>query len=398
VQYWNKKYSKVRAASLLLVAALVLFVYFAVTSELVLGENAIAPGAAQFLCFPIVVLIAFAAFGWFKFIPVWIGLFTFLAGGAASIVAFSVLLPSKSTVLISRFEGDLHETGTTLFRTKLNRYFSNSPAGEVGRYFRTIDSHGEAEAVLADLPEIEAIIWGNQRWINISFALPKDLARRVKVEVPWSDEVVTPRLANYIPVIGLSTDPQDATSHFLVDLFTGLTLDRRDFLSNELEVKRIESILYSSSQMFSPWMSFAHLAYPLLIVGDAHLYRAIDSNPKDSNLIEIGELKCALDSYTEAASRLQPHDNPILRAAIFNNKGVALLIKGVDSGSLDLLRSARQHFQHVGLILTHPNAFGAEDSYLAEVGRRNLRVARGTLRSFRGLENGPSRGRKRARS
>jgi len=398
VQYWNKKYSKVRAASLSLVAVLVLVVYFAVTSEVILGEDAIAPGAAQFLSFPLVVLISLAAFGWFKFIPVWIAVLTFLAGGAASITAFSVFLPSKSTVLVSRFEGDLHETGTTLFRTKLNRYFSDSPAGEVGRYFRTIDSHREAEAVLADLPEIEAIIWGTQRWINISFAVPEELARRVRVEVPWSGEVVSPRLANYIPVIGLSTDPQDATSHFLVDLFTGLSLDRKEFLSNELEAKRIESILYSSSQMFSPWMSFAHLAYPLLIISDAHLYRAIAPSLRGSDSLEIGELKCALDSYTEAASRLQPHDNPILRAAIFNNKGVALLIKGIDTGSLDLLRSARQHFQHVGLILTHPNTFGAEDRYLAEVARRNLRITRGVLRSFRGAEKGPSRGRRKASS
>jgi len=375
VQYWNKKFKKQRVFRAVLFATLLALAFIILTTPSIMADRVLEPGIAQYYIFPFLVLFLIITFVPNKIIPLSVVSLAVLAVGVTSLWSFSLVPTAQSSVALSRLSSDLHEVETTLLRKKLNHYFGEK-LSPVARFYRSIDSHREAFKLVSEQPDLKAIIWGNQQQLVVSFAKPSESISSIKLEVPWTQKSISPKLVNYVPAISLSTEPRDATSHFLSYILGEVHQDEGSSLS---ERQLQQSRLYGAGNILSPWRGLGHLAYPLWRVADLHLQEA-SLGP----VLDRGELGCALELYTQAASRLQPQDNPLLRAAIFNNKGVALLIDGLERGSLDILRSARQHFLHIRLIATHPGAKQFKNKEILKAGRFNSELTRKLINSYRG--------------
>ena len=293
----------------------------------------------QLLVFPLL-LFVFYRFSFLKLrVPRLVLLAALLCAVFATAFSFTYLPARGGVFLVARLAGDSHEINSRLFRAKIHAdasMLANShrPAA-VRRYFREISSLREAAEALKGRKDRRALVWGNRRWLNVSLKRrePKSLD---ELEIPAAHEWLRAlRLVLTVPVIGLSYNPPNETGGFLALLFSGLAGGSRGTVLSPSQ----ELHLRDAGEMVAAWTSFAHKAYPYLLLGNHYLAQAFSREA-----YQAGEMHCALRAYLRGLSFLRPGNNPDLEAALHNNLGVALAARYVMEEPGPLKKYPIKHF------------------------------------------------------
>lgn len=365
--YSTKKLRSFVSSSLLALIALIYLI--------VVQREIFTPSIAQYLAFP----LAMAVMYWHNsFLPRRLLVSALIAFLFISPVAFSLRLPSDARVIVSVLPEDDYEVHSTRFRELISKDLRALQTGNAARFRSPISSLQEAQEVLAENPSASLTVFSDRRWTNIALGSLNNATIPIVIPSPVAShpDPMRVRAITTVPVIGLSTSPEAATASFIASLSALLSQESPSVQSDP------ETFARGIADTRSQWTSFAHLSYPLLLVANSYLLRATHDLAL-GNIIPRAELGCARDAYSEAAALLQPYDNPPLRAALFNNKGITLFLMGVIRDDRPLLRVGRKHFQFAGRILERPNRWGADTALFRRVTRHNLQVAKEWIKSTR---------------
>lgn len=269
----------------------------------------------------------------------------------------------KPGIIVSRLAGDDYEIVSRVFREHFNRkskLYGLDRIFNVVRYYDPLISHTEINGTFKD-DGVAAVVWGSEDLLNISF--PKSSRTFSSAEEQKAFKGL--QIIEYVPGFALSREPEENTVSFLATLFAGMLMQEE--LTAEESWSWQESMLEAAARQESRWTSWTHRAYPLWLIGNAYLKRAV-ANGK----FEPGELKCALSAYGRAAGFLNFNDNPELRAAIFNNKAIALALKAEVAKGQKLKRQAAKHLKAAIKFSYRPSIFDASTD-IKKIVKRNLR-------------------------
>ena len=249
-----------------------------------------------------------------------------LLRGAASTI-------SNDTFVIAQLKQDKLQVESKILRDGMRRSVSSLPLLRVGTIGRAISTRADAERVLLDDNHINGVVWGTQRWVNVSLRVAPEISLNALNPASYARDFLTRnRVANLrviiaIPLVGMSNATSLATSDFIGRLadvwgtFPKALLAAQEQPDVDLDLD-LEQKLRAMARLKAAWTSPAHRAVPMWMTGTYHLMRAVSGVELSS-----GELKCALRSFEAARAQLRPTDNPDLTIAIENNLAIATLLQ-----------------------------------------------------------------------
>ena len=251
-----------------------------------------------------------------------------LLRGAASTV-------SNDTFVIAQLKQDKLQVESKILRDGMRRSVSSLPLLRVGTIDRAISTRLDAEMVLLNDNHINGVVWGTQRWVNVSLRVAPEISLNALNPASYARDFLTRnRVANLrviiaIPLVGMSNATSLATSDFIGRLadvwgtFPKALLAAQEQPDVDLDLDLdLEQKLRAMARLKAAWTSPAHRAVPMWMTGTYHLMRAVSGVELSS-----GELKCALRSFEAARAQLRPTDNPDLTIAIENNLAIATVLQ-----------------------------------------------------------------------
>jgi|GEM_PF-2268993 len=341
------------------------------------------PATAQVIAFPFVFL--FVTRLCFVDLMVPRCLLALLAVCAALAVGFSYshLVAGRRVFLVARLQDDQYETESRIFREEINRYLKRRPGAAAAplsilgrgafagaavsakgvltsfpgkiravRFYGSFRSAEEVNGFLAKNPSVPAVLWGNNRWVNISMAPPMEDAFPGPDLRQWLHALGLKVVPN-IPVFGLSYQPRTETASFAAGLFKALSAPRWSELMADLVLSAEHELdLREIGRAAAPWTTFEHRAYPYWLLGNLAMEASLRGQGYDA-----GEMNCALAAYNKAQSFLVRGGNPELLAAIFNNRGVAYYVQGVLENKKRVKKAALYEFKAAAKTLRLKNPF-----------------------------------------
>lgn len=249
-----------------------------------------------------------------------------IAALSGAVARYRDLSLHSGAFLVARFDGDRLSTQTTIVRDRIRSVLGAGALTKVGAHERVVRSSEEAREVLKEHPKVLAVVWGGERWLNVSMRVPEpvklssfpkeSLAGQFLVEHKISDL----SLVTGVPTFGLSQSLDFNSSRFI-----GLLINPLNGFVNALrsaeESSQFEEEVREAAALKSTWSSFAHRSFPMWMTGTYHLTRALRSTGEEN-----GDFTCALASFRAAKSNLRG-DNPALEAAILNNEAILRLVR-----------------------------------------------------------------------
>ena len=212
----------------------------------------------------------------------------------------------SSNFLVARFEGDEFGSQSRIFRKEIEERSRDFGVTSIRPFFDTIESPGEAHAVLLQDSHSMGIVWGSPQWLTVTLApetIETELAPRIN---PAFARFGAMRIIDEVPAYGLSFRPQRGSASFIGALLSPSEIN-----------------LLFAGQMESGWRSNAHRAYPWWRLGNNYLIEALSDRT-----YQYGAMDCALRAYANSRQLLMPGDNDELLFAIANNSGIARFIQG----------------------------------------------------------------------
>ena len=249
-----------------------------------------------------------------------------LLRGAASTI-------SNDTFVIAQLKQDKLQVESKILRDGMRRSVSSMPLLRVGTIDRAISTRLDAEMVLLDDNHINGVVWGTQRWVNVSLRVAPEISLNALNPASYArdfltrNQVANLRVIIAIPLVGMSNATSPATSDFIGRLsdvwgtFPKALRAAQEQPDVDLDLD-LEQKLRAMARLKAAWTSPAHRAVPMWMTGTYHLMRAVSGLELSS-----GELKCALRSFEAARAQLRPTDNPDLTIAIENNLAIATLLQ-----------------------------------------------------------------------
>jgi hypothetical protein len=238
------------------------------------------------------------------------------------------LLPGS--LLLSRFENDRLGTQTTIVRDRIRSVVGERAVSRVGAHEKVVQSAEDALEVLDDHPKVLGVVWGSERWLNVSLRVPEPFSLATLPKESLGGKFLAEhgvsdlKLITGVPRIGLSQSLDFNSARFI-----GLLIDPLNAFVGALqspdESPQFEREVREAAAVKSTWTSFAHRALPMWMTGTYHLVRGLRSSEQEN-----GDFACALASFRAAKSNLRG-DNPALEAAILNNEAVLRLVRA-DTG------------------------------------------------------------------
>lgn len=276
---------------------------------------------AQIIIFPFVVLFL-AAINYKRHFFSYRAL---IFGVILALVAYTVpyMLFDKGSVLVTTLAGDDIENESREFWDDLNKSLALNGVLLTKRFYRQYDNHEAALAPLESVKNGGAVIWGNQRWINISYA-------EVPIYKVFGFKIVGG--VNYLPI---PYQPRQDTAKFIAALLTAGKLIRKDgSLPTQAEVE----LKYITGRD-TLWLASFHKGLPWMMLGNGYLFEALRGGRIQWSFIE-----CAIAAYRRALLYADARGNPELFAAINNNMAVTLYIKGLIKGEKKGLKMAKVYW------------------------------------------------------
>jgi hypothetical protein len=320
----NNRCTNNRAAIFLATSAILLFLGLEASRQLGL---AVSLETAQLIVLPLLIAAVCSIRIYDQRVPRIAIILTVLFGVSALLINnFSHLLPrlfsrNSSELLVANLVGDELEGASRTLR-KMIRQSAETDQLSVTRYPRPLSSQSEAKGLLVERSNATAVVWGDLRWLNVSFPAREPLL----LSDLWTmgDGFILPELlvVDSVPMIGVSREPVIATATFLAEL----TLASDSMLAifdnpGLLEQARTVGFLQAG------WSANAHLAYAWWLVGNYQLVQAANEQS-----FQPAEYRCAQQAYLLALRYLQINSNPELKAAILNNLAVSQVAQGILEG------------------------------------------------------------------
>ncbi|MCB0320219.1 MAG: hypothetical protein KDD60_04780 [Bdellovibrionales bacterium] len=325
---------------------------------------------AHYVVFPLLASVIFSLVGGARFGAFLGAIFVIPVVFLGSRYAFSFSVTSSSSdVILTRFNRDSEETETSVLREQIYRFLEKADHKRVRRSYQSVESHSSARDAFPNAP---IVVWGKNERVGVSFQ--KSEFPFESVPVFLGKQARTLQVISTIPGFQVSLQPVNQTGEFLAHILKAELLEQAtpDWRNSGEQLQSIEEALLSGSAIRALWTSNGHLAYPLWKLGNIALL--------DFGRLGMphGELVCANRQYSAAASKLQPKDNPPLRAAIFNNKAVVSLLLATNGQRSDVerrkgIRTARELFKKADAISEKKSAWTPK-RYITKVVRRNLRI------------------------
>ena len=285
--------------------------------------------------------------------------------------------PESRGVLLSQLENDSSEAHLLQLREQITRFSSERVKNSLLRYFRVVRSEAELRDIF---PHASAVIWGNKEQIRVSFEKKKPPLKHYRLQS--SNQAMELAVVENIQGVELSIKPVQQTGLFIARILEILLLEKDS--ENEKELK---ALLMKTSNHISHWDARSHLAFPWLKLSNIRLKEGYELQKK-------GSWKRALQGYTQAAAYLEPYAHPELRAAIFNNKAVALLLSQTPSNGDERLQQAQLLLQKARVIAGRPGLW-SPPKYLKRAIRKNLRIVdalSGNSKKYRRRKHGLRQG------
>lgn len=287
---------------------------------------------------------------------------------------------------VARFESDTLENKTRIFRDNVRRFAGPRAATQVGVIAPRVSSESDARKVLAERPQLGGVIWGSERWIQISTRLAPPIslrqmpdtsyARRRLAELGISDLQIMDRA----PLIGFSNGLDPASFEFVGALIRASSMSPRR-AGGEVLSPELEQLLQRASSIRARWSTSDHLAAPKVTLGAYYLAQAIAPA-----VVEWGDLLCAESSLRSARVILNKGGNPELKAAVYNNEAVIRILTASQSANPDaLMKEARIRLHQAYLTKRSSQLASLEPAYWApiEANMRALGMAIPTLKKSR---------------
>lgn len=332
----------------------------------------------QLIAFPFLLFLFYRLSFCGRRIPAPVLLAALLCALCATAFSFTYLPARGGVFLVAKLADDPHEISSRLLRAKISDDAAmlaehENPAA-VRRYFREIASVQEADEFLGGHRDRHALVWGGKRWLNVSLQ-GRGAKSLEELGVSGAHEWFSGlRLVSGVPAFGLSFNPHNESAGFLAILFSALGGNRHGpalTFSQELYLR-------DAGEMLARWTSFAHKAFPYLLVGNHHLLQALDPDS-----YQPGEMRCALRAYSRALSFLRPRDNPYLQAALHNNLGIALFVRHVMEGQTKLGKFPLKQFVLARKAAMARGRFG-DSSQAGVEATRNMYAIRSLLKQQKG--------------
>ena len=99
-----------------------------------------------------------------------------LAALTGAVIRYGDVVLIPGSLLIARFENDRLGSQTSIVRDKIRSVVGSGAVAKVGTLESVIDSPTEALTVLAAHPKILGVVWGSDRWLNVSLRVPEPYA------------------------------------------------------------------------------------------------------------------------------------------------------------------------------------------------------------------------------
>jgi hypothetical protein len=362
-----------------------LFILFLFATRVHLGSILpLSISLAQTIAFPFVVLLLWNVnFGtWYLPRLLLLGAVAGAMIGAG--VAYGPPPDHSGTFVVARFPSDTLETDSRIFREKITNYLRGSSVSVV-RSYEVPQSFSEAAALFRHRLHLRPLVWGNRRWLSISF--PEELRTPAKlIPVQEIERFFSLTPVTHVSIIGLSLMPEGDTAQFVALLFRGLLEGEGGHETDLLWESRM-TYLQEAANHVHAWSASLHRGYPLWQLGNYHLAQAF-RGPK----IQRQELLCALSYYRVGASLVPSRSNLELSAALLNNEAIALRILGKMRGKKNYLKRSRRLLQEAAKY-RRPDASNAE--LIVRGNLEKLAALRASLRLAR--KQSPSRKHKRRR-
>lgn len=260
-------------------------------------------------------------------------------------------------ILLFQLERDLSEASTLRLREQIERYGSTRVQASLERYFRRGESLSD---VRGRFPNATAIVWGTPEAVRLSFSQKGPPVSRYPVRTPMGEREV--QLVEHIQGVDLSIEPIQQTGLFIARML------EMEFLKDEPQSREaLKALLKKTAHHISYWDARSHLALPWLRLANMSLLEGYAGKKK-------GPAKKALRGYSQAAAYLEPYAHPELRAAVFNNKAVALLLTGdILLSDPGYVKKARDLLQKAKVIARRPSIWPVP-VHIKRTVRKNLRV------------------------
>ncbi len=293
--------------------------------------------------------------------------------------ANSYSVSSQGGFILARFHSDPEEFSAYRFQSEVNQQlnFLRSSYGHsyFSRFPRAIDSYQQAREVLAQDQRLRLLVWdvfdtaSSKRWINLSFKDEEIVELRQFSQGALPQALEGLRIVKGVMAGGFSYEPVGESRRFLSLLIEGLAQlasDRPSALQHEQAVLAFKQAL----ELEGFWTSYAHRALAGLYLGNLHLLAALDGTE-----LETAELECALEAYTRGLGFIRTGDHAELEAALYNNLGIGLYIRGYLEGSTALAQQATKAWRTSFKTLAQPNRYSTL-FVAARVAKSNIQFAK----------------------
>jgi hypothetical protein len=339
----------------------------------------------QYLAFPVMLFVVSRLSLAGRRIPGFLLLLAFVCAAAGGSLAYSFHNDPERGFLIAKILDDNFETETRIFREKVNAEIGSESGVRASRFYRSLASSREATDFLLEHPEANAVVWGGERWMTISFAHREPLDLLNAPLAPLFEGRINMKLVSSIPAIGLSFRPDAATAKFIALAMRGSLTDKEGKYDSSSDFD-----LLQAATMAGGWSSGAHRAYIWWQLGNRHLLRVLYSGSVDR-----ADLDCALRYYAAGHHLLRWGDNVALRAALLNNEAVARYAIMILEGRRHLRPAIRKGLERAMRSGREPNLYKVRlDGAL--VARENLYRIGPDLRERRdgAVRHGPEKRRR----
>jgi len=320
-----------------LLAGSVLVVVVGAVATVLLGGQEAVRSSVQLAVFPILLLLlSTLSMKGMRLPRLLVGL-SAIGVLCGAIVRYSDVGLQDGAYGIARFESDPLENKTRIFRDNVRRFVGPRAAAQVGVIAPRVASEADARRVLSERPQLGGVIWGSERWIQISMRPAPPFSLRQMPETSYARQRLQELglsdlwLMEGAPSIGLSKGLDMGSFEFIGGLIRAASMSsgraRGENLSSELE-----QLLQRVSSIRAYWSTSDHLAAPKLFLGTYYLAQAIYGPT-----LEWGDLDCAEGSFRSARIILNRGGNAELMAAVHNNEAVIRILTASQSASPDLL-------------------------------------------------------------
>lgn len=237
--------------------------------------------------------------------------------------------------LIARLREDPYEAQSKVFRDRINSEIPRYSPVRAVRYYRELESDLDARTMLRRNPEVPAIVWGDERWISVSFRDRNGVVRLGDVAPRFAlapDLTIVTRISRF----DLSRRPDQPTAAFIAKLLGGLIPERAvggEFLPPE--GREAELTLRDAGQLLARWAGYSHRGVAFLALGNRYLLDAIAAERFDE-----ASLRCALGMFAYGQQLFRVGENRELALALANNEGVARMLLGLMMGEDSEIQAA----------------------------------------------------------